>query len=145
MTLTLRGRVQTRLLMTLTCGLPAALVAAATLPGRQSSNLMQSAGSVVAVLVLMTLLGIIWEGIYHGLQQRRAERDWPSLVALLAVFAELTPLALAVTVLPVELRPSSASSFVVPVLTAWVAVWLMVQGPLRVLLPRWRLSGGQLW
>lgn len=145
MTLTLRGRMQTRAVLTGCVGLPAALLAAllAALPMRDGSGAEPT--PIVATLALMTVLGMGWECLYHGLQQRRADRDWPSLAALLAVLVEIGPLALAAAALPDGARPGSGAAFVVPVLGAWSAAWLVAQGPLRVVVPRWRFSGGRLW
>ena len=36
-----------------------------------------------AALVVVAVVGIVWELIYHGIQQFRWEKDWPTLFGLL--------------------------------------------------------------
>src|SRR4051794_39973881 len=81
MSMSLRGRLETRIFLVLTVGVVSTLVVTALLPGATfRSNL--------TVLALMGVLGLGWELVYHGLQQSRWDRDWPSLFAALTVLNE---------------------------------------------------------
>jgi hypothetical protein len=145
--LTLRGRLETRTVLTLTVGLPwsialaLALHAASRDPGRAT----HTAGSASVLTLLMLALGLGWELVYHGLQQLRRDKDWPSLVALLAVTVELGPLWSAAGRLP---EPATSGhdvhSFLLITLSAWLVMWTCAQGPMRVLLLRWRMAGGRV-
>lgn len=149
MTPTLAGRLQTRVLVAMTIG---ALWTAAITPA-----LPRPAGMPVSFayrvtfesLGLMVVLGFGWELIYHAVQQARWDKDWPSLVALLAVVPEAIPLWFVthgLEVIPGTVRLSSPITplYVIHVSSTWVLMWLFMQGPLRVLHLRWRFEGGQV-
>ncbi len=86
-------------------------------------------------------LGLGWELIYHGLQQLRWDRDWPSVFVLAGIAVEIGPLWWAGD--RADVRPGTGF-FLLAVLSAWLVMWAFVQGPMRVLFLRWRLSGGRL-
>lgn len=101
----------------------------------------------VAFTVLFTVivLGVAWEFVYHILQQFRWEKDWPTLFGLLTAINEGIVVWLVIDVtglLPEELRPSPFV-FAVQFVTTWMLVWVAVNGPLRVIFPRWRFQGGR--
>lgn len=138
--MSLRGRLETRLFLVLTIGLPWTLaVTSLSDPGRYRSNL--------TVLALMGVLGLGWEFVYHALQQLRWDRDWPSLFAALTVLNEGALLWILSDSWPwPNVDRGSGGSFVLLVGTTWFVMWLFVQGPMRVLFLRWRLHGGRiLW
>ena len=98
-----------------------------------------------ALAVVMVLGCVLWEPIYHALQQLRWERDWPSMFVLL----QLIPEAILAWVVLDTLGPPGAenttrATFAVHVATTWVLTWLFVQGPIRVVLPRYRFRGGRI-
>ncbi|MDP5228727.1 MULTISPECIES: hypothetical protein [Arthrobacter] len=132
MMLSLSGRLQTRLLLAVFVALPWALLAGTWFG-------VSRAGAVLMVL-LMTGLGLLWELVYHGLQQRRWDKDWPSLLALLSGAAEYAALRLVLLLLGVDEPAAGAGWFFV---SAWLLLWVIQQGPLRVLAPRWRFQGGR--
>lgn len=154
MTLQLAGRLQTRLVTTPAVGglwalavtplLPRPLVAGRPLPlGRMYAMTLAGLGVV-------TVAGLAWEAVYHGLQQLRWDKDWPSLFALLGGIPEgftTWMLLHAAGLVPGPVGPSS------PVLgvfagffaSTWLAVWLFLQGPVRVLAPRRRYRGGRFF
>jgi hypothetical protein len=144
MTLSLRGRMETRLFLILTIGL--AWTGSLT-------TLLRSSGWAPAIsyrsnlemLALMGGLGLAWELGYHVLQQLRWDRDWPSAFAALAVLNEGALLWLLTGSWPwLHVRRGSAASFVLLIGTTWLAMWLFMQGPMRVVFLRWRLDGGRI-
>ncbi|WP_433334831.1 hypothetical protein [Spirillospora sp. CA-294931] len=93
MTPTLEGRLQTRIFLAATVGVLWTLVITPVLPipagvtaGMSTMGMRYS--MAFAGLLLMTVYGLVWEHLYHRLQQRRWDRDWPSLFALLTVLNE---------------------------------------------------------
>lgn len=135
MTPTLAGRLQTRSLLAVLVGIPAALLVTAMLYE------IKLPGALLMLLVV-TLLGLLWEVGYDRLQQQRWDRDWPPLFRLASGLPEALVAwpVLAMT----GLMPRSFSSYAVFFAIVWVAGWLAQQGPLAVLLPRWRHQGGRV-
>lgn len=135
MTPTLTGRLQTRSFLALLAGLPAALLVTAALDEVKL-------GGALAMLLVITLLGLLWEVGYHRLQQRRWDRDWPAVFRLAGGLPE------ALVAWPVltltGLMPRSFGSYAIFFAVTWVATWLAQQGPLQVLLPHWRHQGGRI-
>ncbi|MFE3187631.1 hypothetical protein ACFXHA_01395 [Nocardia sp. NPDC059240] len=146
MTPTLNGRIQTRVLVLAVIGLLVALPVTPLLPmGRMS--LLQGYRVTLTVLLAVILVGVGWELLYHGLQQFRWDKDWPTLFGLVTIVNEGLLMWLLVRyttiVLPHGLRPS-AFAFGVDFTLTWLTFWLFVNGPIRVLLPRWRFRGGRV-
>lgn len=132
MTPTLLGRIETRLALLAMVGVPLTLIVAGLL-----SDL--SLGRGLLVLVVIAVLGVGWETLYHAAQQLRRDKDWPSILALVAVLPEA---GLAWSALGgLGLQPSSLAAYAVHFGAVWTAIWLMMQGPLRVLAPQWRFDG----
>ena len=103
---------------------------------------MTTYGVLVAVLVL----GIGWEVIYHGVQQFRWEKDWPTLFGLLTAVNEgvLVWVLLQAGWVPwVDVKPAF-STFAILFLVVWLVIWFWVNGPMRVPLIRWRFRGGRI-
>jgi hypothetical protein len=143
-TLSLRGRLETRWFLAAAVGLPWTVALALLLrPG--SGGAGPAAGSAAVTVVVMALLGSLWELAYHGLQQLRRDRDWPSALVLASVLVEVGPLWLATGALPHRLvQRAPGGSFAVLVGSAWLLMWLFAQGPMRVLCVRWRINGGRV-
>ncbi|MDO5498114.1 MAG: hypothetical protein Q4F67_00360 [Propionibacteriaceae bacterium] len=139
MTPTLMGRIQTRWALLVIVGLPWTLVLMlfGLLTGAAYSTLL--AGGLL-VLGLVGLLGTIWEGVYHGLQQFRWEKDWPALFGLVTIVNEGLVLWLVTVLLD---RPLGALGWI-HFVTTWLLMWIFANGPMRVLAPRWRYRGGRL-
>lgn len=136
MTPTLSGRIQTRLVLLALLGVPWTMVIIPMLPGGVRY------GQALVALLVVAVLGVGWELLYHACQQLRWDRDWPSLFALATGVPEG---ALAWPVLhQLGLAPSSKLAYVLFFGTTWLLVWLVSQGPIRVLAPRWRHTGGRL-
>ncbi len=137
------GRIQTRLfLLAVIGGLWTLLIGPALPGGGTSSDKYQAAFSVLAVVFV---LGIVWETIYHGLQQFRWEKDWPIMFSLLLGLPEGI---VAWLVLDAGLVPGdphiTGSAFVTHFATTWILTWLFAIGPMRVPFLRWRFRGGRL-
>ena len=97
------------------------------------------------VLASVALLGLGWELIYHFLMQWRWEKDWPTLFGLLTLVPEGAAVwwvnrAGALPGLPTSVPPAA---FAVHLLTVWLVVWVVANGPLRVPCVRWRFHGGR--
>jgi hypothetical protein len=163
MTPTLEGRLQTRIFLAVTVGVLWTAIIAPFLPEPAGVTMGMSYSMAFGSLVLMAGYGLIWEHLYHGLQQRRWDRDWPSVFALLSVLAEaplvwfldhLFPVmsgamagmsgTTAVLSGSVGLASPYLPGFAVHIGTTWVAMWLFSQGPMRVVCVRWRFEGGRV-
>jgi hypothetical protein len=143
-TLSLRGRLETRWFLATAVALPWTVSWALFLrPG--SGGARMTAQSAAATVLVMALLGSAWELAYHGFQQLRRDRDWPSALVLASVPAEAGPLWWTTGALPHHLvHRAPGASFTVLVGSAWLLMWLFAQGPMRVLFVRWRINGGRL-
>lgn len=136
MTPTLSGRVQTRLVLLALVGVPCTFLIVPMLPGTIGY------ADAFPALVVIAVLGVGWEIVYHGMQQLRWDKDWPSILALLSGIVE------AIVGYPVVallgFAPDSVLAYGLYFGAIWFIVWLLEQGPLRVLTPRWRYTGGRL-
>jgi hypothetical protein len=137
------GRIQTRLFLILGIGGLWAVLISPLLP--VDGTLGDKYRAMYSLLLVVASLGVLWELLYHLLQQFRWEKDWPTLFGLLLALPEGV-VAFAVAragVLPdVEHVPGTA--FVVGFGTTWLVTWLFVNGPMRVLSVHWRFRGGRL-
>ncbi|MFD8249126.1 hypothetical protein [Nocardia sp. NPDC059691] len=142
---TLNGRIQTRLLALSVIGFVVALLITPFLP-TGSSSIGQAYRVTLSVLLATVLVGVLWELLYHLLQQFRWEKDWPTLFGLVTILNEGALIWVLVryttVVLPEHLRPSLAA-FLIQFVVTWVAFWLIVNGPMRVVFHRWRFQGGR--
>jgi hypothetical protein len=140
MLLTLNGRIQTRIFMLVVFGGLITLAITPLLPNDPDYQ------TTYLMLATVLVLGIAWELVYHLIQQFRWEKDWPTMVALLA---GVTEGALVWLLLELELVPGiddqvPFSTFVVLFSIVWVAIWLWMAGPMRVPLIHWRFFGGRV-
>jgi hypothetical protein len=135
---TLNGRIQTRIALTLVVGGVWTLLIGWALPGGY--------GPAFTVLVALTVLGIGWELLYHFIQQFRWEKDWPTLFGLITVVPEALLLwgLLAAGIVPGLPDGVPLGAFVLHVVTTWIVVWLVANGPMRVPFVHWRFRGGRL-
>ncbi|MFN3216997.1 MAG: hypothetical protein ACE367_10915 [Acidimicrobiales bacterium] len=147
MTPTLLGRIQTRLFLLATVGVVWMLIISPIVlpltPDGVELGDVYSLG--YAALVLVAVIGIVWEFIYHGLQQFRWEKDWPTLFGLLTGINEGIVVYLVLRAgLPWDVGDVPGVAFVIMFATTWILVWLVANGPMRVLSLRWRFRGGRL-
>lgn len=141
MTMTLSGRLQTRLVLLSSAGLLWTLAISALLPRPDGVPLRAAFQITLVSSVAMTLLGFLWELVYHALQQLRWDKDWPPLHGLVTGVFEAVPVWLVVRALHV-LPDDCLPLFTIHFATTWIVVWLITLGPLTVLQPRWRFEGG---
>ena len=140
MTPTLLGRIQTRWLLLLLVGVPWVLVFSPFLLLFTDASLPVVYDLGFVSLLLVGLLGTGWEVAYHLLMQLRWEKDWPTLFGLITAVNEFVVLVLVLFALDYnEFVPVFLLFF-----SLWLWMWLVSNGPLRVLLPRWRYRGGRV-
>lgn len=135
MTPTLRGRLQTRVLLTGIVGIPVtlpfALIAFPWVP--------------LPYLMLLVLLGVglMLDPLYHAIQQRRWDHDWPvwwQIVAGGIEFVVALPLLIGCAIL----YPPTICLLPLHYALVWFGMFVIAQGPIRVLIPGWRYRGGEI-
>ena len=148
MTPTLSGRLQTRIFVLATVGVFWTLVISLVLPDTGGAPLDEVYETTFGVLLGVAVIGLIWELIYHLLQQFRWEKDWPIIFGLLTGINEGIVLWFLIDggVIPWidEAHQPTLEAFAVHFITTWLVVWLFLNGPVRVFLPRWRFRGGEI-
>ena len=142
MTPTLRGRWQTRVFLFGVIGLPVTFVIALlTLP------LTLGLGFIVLPLVLVFLLfvGLVLDLVYDRIQQGRWDHDWPVHLQIWAGLGEL--ILVGFLLIPLWVLTAGVGLLIYPFHYAavWIPSFLVLQGPLQILLPRWRFEGGEIW
>ena len=141
---TLYGRIQTRIVLLVVVGGIWTLIITPFLPTGQP--LSASYRTTFLVLLTVLVLGVVWEFVYHGLQQFRWEKDWPTFFGLLTMINEGIVVWLVISgglVPGVEDVPLSA--FLIQFITTWLVVWLVANGPVQIFFSRWRFRGGRFW
>lgn len=141
MTPTLLGRIQTRWLLLLLVGVPWTIVVCPFLiPFAAGAGLIDIYELAFVSLAIVGVVGTGWEFVYHLLMQFRWEKDWPALLGLITAANEFLTLILVLVLFGYQL------SFAVVLLFAslWLWMWFVANGPLRVLLVRWRYRGGRI-
>lgn len=140
---TLAGRIQTRIFVLVVIGGLWALVIGPLLPG--SGSLSSNYLAMYEILLIVTVLGVGWEFVYHGLQQFRWEKDWPTLFGLLVGIPEgIAAFFVARTGVLEHADGASVEAFVIGFGTTWLVTWLFVNGPMRIFTVHWRFRGGRL-
>jgi hypothetical protein len=137
---TLNGRIQTRIFMLATLGALITLVLTPVLPGDPDYR------TTFIILATVLVLGIGWELIYHVIQQFRWEKDWPTLFGFITCVNEgaLVWLLLELEAVPGIDGEVPFGAFLIDFLVIWMAIWVAVNGPMRVPFIRWRFFGGRL-
>jgi hypothetical protein len=146
---TLLGRVQTRIFLILVVGVPWTALVSPVLPVPASSGVLTVYRLTFTALAIVIVVGVAWDAVYYGLQQFRWDKDWPSCFGLANGVNEgvTTWVGLhLVGVLSGSYGPSNPmfTAFMVHFSSTWILVWLTAQGPMRVLLLRWRFRGGRI-
>jgi hypothetical protein len=137
---TLNGRIQTRIFMLATWGALITLLITPILPGDPDYK------TTYIILATVAVLGVIWELIYHGIQQFRWEKDWPTLFGFITCVNEgaLVWILLKAEVVPGIEGVPKFSAFLIDFLVIWMVIFFWVNGPMRVPLIRWRFFGGRI-
>ncbi len=140
MLLTLSGRIITRIAVTLVIGGLVTLALTPILPHDPGYD------ETFIVLIAVTVLGVLWEFAYHGIQQFRWEKDWPTLfgyVTMLNEGALVYGLVKLGAVAGVD-DDLPFWTFGILFFIVWNVIWLWVNGPMRVPFIRWRFRGGAI-
>ncbi len=151
MTPTLSGRIQTRIVALVVVGGLWTLIIGPLLPRPAGSSLSDMYAALYTALIVVVVLGIVWELLYHVLQQFRWEKDWPTMFGLLVAIPEgIAAYLLLDAGLPWDQRmvaDGSASfplaAFLIMFTTTWLLVWAVVNGPMQLFFLRWRFRGGR--
>ena len=142
---TLNGRIQTRIFLLAVVGSIWTLIITPVLP--IDAPLSTAYKVTFSVLLVTTVLGVVWELLYHGIQQFRWEKDWPTLFGLLTAIPEgllVWFLFQGGAVWWIEPEQLPGPAFVIDFATTWLLVWLVANGPMRVPFIHWRINGGRL-
>jgi hypothetical protein len=153
MTPTLSGRIQTRIIMVVVLGGAWTTLITPFLPNPHSASIASRYVTLYTALVVVCVAGIFWELVYHGLQQFRWEKDWPTLFGLVVAIPEGILAYLILNAgLPIDRRPRAGSFdagsipltvFVPMFVTVWLLIWAFTNGPMQILSLRWRFRGGR--
>lgn len=93
-------------------------------------------------LGLVLLFGLVWDMLYIFLQSYRWDGDWPPLFQLFeGIWEGLFVFGLRYWL--IGLPKGEIGPFFFHYFTVWGAVFIMTQGPLRVIFPSWRFNGGR--
>jgi hypothetical protein len=140
---TLIGRIQSRVVLLLVFGGLVTTLIAPLLPVDASIGLKYA--NAYLVLVTVTVLGVLWEFVYHFIMQFRWEKDWPTLFGLVTLVPEgLLVWGLGKAgAIPFYTGSFSSLAFWIHFVIVWLVVWIIANGPLRVPLIRWRFRGGR--
>lgn len=141
---TLRGRLQTRLFAVLVIGGLWTLLITPVLPGLGALSLGEAYEMTFSILLTVLVLGLLWELLYHGLQQFRWEKDWPTLFGLLTGINEgiVLWLVLRTGIVPSIDGTPPAEAWITHFATTWLVIFLWLNGPMKVVFVRWRFQGG---
>jgi hypothetical protein len=142
MTPVLFGRIQTRLFLLATVGLVWTLIFTPVLTLLTSAPLGDLYKVTLWALVVTGVVGILWECLYHFLQQFRWEKDWPAMFILLEAIPESFVVFYVVhAIVGFDVPPLA---FGVDFYTTWIVVFFAAHGPMRVPFIRWRYRGGRI-
>ncbi len=138
---TLFGRIQTRVFVLAVVGGLVTLLITPVLPEGPPYRV------TFLILVAVIVVGVAWELVYHGLQQFRWEKDWPTLFGLVTIVNEaaLIWLFLQLGWVPGIGHPPGLTPYLLLFVAVWLVTWLWVNGPMRVPLIRWRFRGGRVF
>jgi hypothetical protein len=135
MTPTLLGRWQIRFFLLATVGLVISLIVS------------QSVGNTVPLFALLYVLlfGLVWDVIYQFITSFRWDRDWPTCFQVAAGVVEgaLVWGLILTKKLPGVAEPPPFIVFLIQYGAIWLSIFVLTQGPLRVIWLKWRYQGGQ--
>jgi len=157
---TLNGRIQSRIFFLATIGSFWTFVMASILPA--TINIPHGPSVSVgygdrlqdgfAALLWVAILGVGWECVYHFVMQWRWEKDWPTFFGFITFLNEgIVVYLLADNGKLPGFVGRGADFGIVPFwffwplfIVVWMAVWVWVNGPMRVFNIHWRFFGGRL-
>lgn len=145
MTPTLFGRIQTRWFLVATAGVIWTFIIGPILPRPDGAELGDVYKALFTALLIVAVIGVIWELIYHALQQLRWEKDWPTLFGLVVGVPEaISTYVLLNAGIPWDVGDVPLSMFLPMFITVWLLVWAIANGPMQIFFIRWRYRGGRL-
>ena len=140
---TLFGRIQTRIFVIAVIGGIWALIISPLLPG--DATVSDKYKAMFGILLIVGVVGILWELLYHGLMQFRWEKDWPTLFGLLVGIPEgIVDYVIAKSGVLSFTEDVTLAQFLIGFTTTWIVTWLWVNGPMRIFTVHWRYRGGRL-
>ena len=150
---TLNGRIQTRIFLVLFIGIPWTLIITPFLPNNRDlipgSSLVDTYKTTFTVLgIVLAVALIVWEWLYHLLQQFRWEKDWPVMFSLFLVIPEAIVAKLIFNALDIGAKfnaTATEATFWWHIGTTWLVMWLFVLGPIKIFFVRWRFNGGRIF
>jgi len=138
---TLLGRLHTRLVLMLFPALAWTLLVSLLLPGPTG----QVYKATLTTWAIVTVVGVVgWEPLYHGLMQFRWEKDWPAFFGLLNGINEGIVAYVLLRLIDPGIPDVPFITFLLHFSTTWLVIWMVGNGPLRVVLPHWRFRGGNV-
>ncbi|GAA4081409.1 hypothetical protein [Actinomadura miaoliensis] len=142
---TLGGRIQTRIFLLATVGVVLTALIVPVLPGT-GGPLSATYRTAYLILAAVAVVGVGWELVYHLLMQFRWDKDWPTLFGLVTIVPEGLVMwgLLRAGLVPGIDGEVATSTFVTMFTVVWLGVWLVMNGPMRVVFVQWRLRGGRL-
>ncbi|MEM7093422.1 MAG: hypothetical protein AAF567_10510 [Actinomycetota bacterium] len=145
MTPTLNGRIQSRIALILLVGVPVTLILGLILPRPTDATTLGDMYEVFfTALAIVLVVGIVWEFIYHALQQLRWEKDWPTLFGLITGIPEgIVAYILLDQGVFRDLGDIPLSTFLQMFIIVWIVIWLVANGPFQIFFIRWRYRGGR--
>ncbi len=135
MTPTLPGRWQIRIFLLATVGLVISLIV----------SLVVRSAVPLFVLLYVLLFGLVWDAIYHFITSYRWDRDWPTSFQVASGIIEgaLVWGLILTKKLPGILDAPPFIVFLIQYGITWLSIFVLTQGPLRVIWLKWRYQGGQ--
>ena len=147
MTPTLFGRWQTRLFLNAFFGIPTTLLYMLVWDQFAYKPTSELFWHMPNLLFYLTVTGLALDVVYILVQRLRWDRDWPPAFQLGGGALELGVVfgLLYLDVLPsVDWCDEDPVRFPIHYVSMWVPAFFFLFGPMRVLFPRWRFSGGKL-
>lgn len=141
MTPTLFGRWQTRLFLLASVGFLITLPFAVGIIGPDLG------AGYFWILGYLAFFGLGWDILYNYLQKFRWDRDWPGAFQLIAGIWEAVFIACGVKLLGLPSVPKDLPLlwFIIHYSLVWLGIYVASHTLMRILFPRWRFRGGQLF
>ena len=136
MTPTLLGRWQIRLFLLGTVGVVISLVV---------GLIVKDFKTPLFALLYVFLFGILWDLLYQFITTYRWDRDWPTSFQVAAGVIEgaLVWVLLLTGKLPGVPKAPPFIVFLIQYALIWLSIFVLNQGPLRIIFLDWRYHGGQ--
>ena len=100
------------------------------------------------ILAYLAFFGCGWDILYNYLQKFRWDRDWPGALQLLSGIGEAVFVAFIVKIFGLPSVPKDDLSlpwFALQYSLVWLGIYVASHTIMRILFPRWRFRGGQIF